>query len=98
MVRIWRVAAVMAIALSSVVPGQAQTLFQGRIDLTLLDAQGSVVPGAMVEITGPASQRQTSDEEGEAHFLNLPPGTYTVTINLQGFNPYRNDRVQVAAG
>lgn len=76
----------------------AQTLFQGRIDVTVQDAQGSAVPGARLDITGPTSQNQVTDERGEAHFLNLPPGTYTVTSHLQGFQPYTNDRVNVAAG
>ena len=93
-----RVALAAAIALLSVAPLHAQTLFQGRIDVTIHDAQGGVIPGAAVDIAGPISQQQVSDVLGEAHFLNLPPGTYTVTANLQGFRPYSNDRVLVAAG
>ena len=84
--------------LLSALPASAQTLFQGRIDVTVQDAQGSVVPGVNLEITGPASTSQVTDERGEAHFLNLPPGTYTVTSSLQGFQPYRNERVAVASG
>jgi hypothetical protein len=76
----------------------AQTLFQGRIDVTVQDPQQNVVPGAMVEIGGPASQQQTTDASGEAHFLNLPPGVYTVSVTVQGFTPYRNENVRVAAG
>jgi hypothetical protein len=76
----------------------AQTLFQGRIDLTLRDAQGSSIPGVLVEIDGPAVQQQTTDSNGEAHFLNLPPGTYNVKATLQGFRPYANERVPVTAG
>jgi hypothetical protein len=84
--------------LLSAVPASAQTLFQGRIDVTVQDAQGSVVPGVTVEIAGPAAASQVTDERGEARFLNLPPGTYTVSSTLQGFQPYRNERVAVAAG
>lgn len=79
-------------------PAVAQTLFQGRIDVTVVDAQGSVVPGALVELTGAARLSQTSDATGEAHFLNLAPGDYAVAISLAGFTPYRNDRVTVSAG
>ena len=81
--------------LLSAVPASAQTLFQGRIDVFVQDAQGAIVPGATVDIAGPVTQTQISDERGEAHFLNLPPGTYTVNSTLQGFRPYRNDRVTV---
>lgn len=84
--------------LLSALPASAQTLFQGRIDVTVNDAQGSVVPGVTVEISGPAAATQVTDQRGEAHFLNLPPGTYVVASSLQGFQPYRNDRVAVASG
>jgi hypothetical protein len=84
--------------LLSALPTSAQTLFQGRIDVTVHDAQGSVVPGVTVQIAGPAAASQVTDERGEAHFLNLPPGTYIVDSSLQGFQPYRNERVTVASG
>jgi hypothetical protein len=51
-----------------------------------------------VEIAGPATQQQVTDTSGEAHFLNLAPGVYTVTVTLAGFNTYRNETVRVAAG
>ncbi len=86
------------VVLYCALPTYAQTLFQGRIDVTITDAQGAVVPGALVETTGPASLRQVTDPNGEVHFVNLPPGRYTVTATLSGFNTYQNDRVEVAAG
>ncbi|MEO8682182.1 MAG: TonB-dependent receptor [Vicinamibacterales bacterium] len=79
-------------------PGYAQTLFQGRIDVTVLDSQGKAVPGALVEIDGLAVQSQTTDQNGEAHFLNLAPGKYSAAVSLSGFNSYRNDQIEVAAG
>ena len=75
----------LALLLLPALSASAQTLFQGRIDVSVQDAQGSVVPGVTVEISGPAAQQQVTDERGEVHFLNLPPGTYTVTSTLQGF-------------
>ena len=81
-----------------VLPASAQTLFQGRIDATVQDAQGGVVPGATVEIAGPSPQTQVADSAGEAHFLNLPPGQYSVTTSLSGFTTARIERVSVAAG
>jgi len=91
-------AAAVAFVLLTVIAAPAQTLFQGRIDVTVLDPQGGVVPGALVEISGTSAQSQTSDAAGEAHFLNLPPGPYSVTSTLSGFGPARIDRVTVAAG
>jgi hypothetical protein len=86
------------LVLLSALPVSAQTLFQGRIDVVVQDAQGSVVPGATVDISGPAMQSRVTDDRGEARFLNLPPGTYTVNASLQGFSPYLNDRVTVTSG
>ena len=86
------------LVLLSALPASAQTLFQGRIDVVIQDSQGSVVPGATVDVSGPAAQSQVTDDRGEARFLNLPPGTYTVNATLQGFRPYLNDRVTVASG
>jgi hypothetical protein len=94
-----RTLATFLLVLCCALPGYAQTpLFQGRIDVTVVDAQGAVVPGALVETSGVASLRQVSDQNGEAHFLNLQPGRYTVTATLAGFNTYQNDRVEVGAG
>ncbi|MEZ5288147.1 MAG: carboxypeptidase regulatory-like domain-containing protein [Vicinamibacterales bacterium] len=93
-----RSATAFAFVLLTAITASAQTLFQGRIDVTVFDPQGAVVPGALVEITGASAQNQTSDEAGEAHFLNLPPGQYTVTSTLAGFGPARVERVAVAAG
>ena len=87
-----------AIAALAVLPVHAQTMFQGRIDFAIQDSQDRAVPGATVEIAGPASQQQITDEHGEAHFLNLPPGLYTARVSLQGFAPYQNEHVRVAAG
>ncbi len=53
--------ALLILALAVAVPAFAQTMFQGRIDITVLDSQGSAVPGALVEITGPAPASQTTD-------------------------------------
>lgn len=87
-----------ALLLLSAAPASAQTLFQGRIDVGAVDAQGGVLPGVTIEITGPTTQSLVTDDQGEAHFLNLPPGTYSVTANLQGFRTYTNSRVVVTAG
>src|SRR5688572_13046961 len=87
----------LTLALAGAGPAAAQTLFQGGIDVTVQDAQERSVPGAAVEIAGPATQQQTSDANGEAHFLNLAPGIYVVTVALQGFSTYRNDAVRVAS-
>jgi len=73
-------------------------VFTGRIDVTAVDATGAILPGVTVALTGPQSQAAVTDALGEAHFLNLAPGTYVVTASLQGFTDYRNQNVPVVAG
>ena len=76
----------------------AAQIFSGRIDVTVEDATGGRLPGVTVTLAGPSLQTTTTDEQGRAHFLNLPVGTYTVNATLSGFNDYRNAAVDVAAG
>ena len=86
-----------AIAIAVASPASAQ-VFTGRIDVTVEDATGGRLPGVNVDLTGPSNQSQVSDAQGQAHFLNLPVGTYTVKAALSGFNTYTNGNVQVATG
>ncbi|HEX4912560.1 MAG TPA: carboxypeptidase regulatory-like domain-containing protein, partial [Vicinamibacterales bacterium] len=79
-------------------PAFSQTLFQGRIDVTVLDSQNRAVPGVLVEIAGTSSQSQTTDDKGEAHFLNLAPGRYRISATLSGFRPFTAENIEVAAG
>ena len=49
-------------------PAFAQTLFQGRIDVTVIDSQSRAIPGALVEIAGVSNQSQTTDDKGRRIF------------------------------
>jgi hypothetical protein len=40
----------------------------------------------------------TTDSAGLYRIVNLPPGTYTVTFTLSGFNTSRREGVQVSPG
>jgi hypothetical protein len=91
------VAAALLIALASAATASAQ-VFTGRVDVTVEDSTGGRLPGVNIDLTGPANQTQVTDAQGQAHFLNLPVGTYTVKANLSGFNTYTNANVQVATG
>jgi len=78
-------------------PVRAQ-VFTGRVDVSIEDSTGAHVPGARVEVAGPIAQAQTSDAQGSAHFADLPVGTYTVTVTLQGFPRSVNNHVEVLSG
>ena len=73
-------------------------VFTGRVDITVEDSSGGRVPGVTVELTGPVDQTQVTDVQGQAHFLNLPVGTYAVNAALAGFNSYANNTVVVLSG
>ncbi len=97
MSRMVRLAVGACAALALAAPSSAQ-VYTGRIDLTVTDSTGAILPGATVELTGPQNSTTQTDASGEARFLNLPPGTYAVKATLQGFGEYTNPNVPVAAG
>jgi hypothetical protein len=56
------------------------------------DPNGAVISGAAVSISSPALQgtpRALSSANGDFIFKLLPPGTYTVSVELNGFAPLR---------
>ena len=91
------IAAVLMLALGFVAPARAQ-VFTGRVDVSIEDPTGARLPGANVDLTGPVSQTQVSDAQGQAHFLNLPVGIYTVKVSLPSFAPSTNSNVEVLSG
>jgi hypothetical protein len=76
----------------------AAQVFTGRIDITVVDSTGAILPGANVTLAGPQNAESPADARGEVHFLNLPPGTYTVSAKLDGFADYKNEAVVVGTG
>ena len=72
--------------------------FRGRINGTVTDHTGAVLPGVTVTATSPAliqSQVQVTSEDGSFRFLALPPGVYTIGFELSGFQGVKRDGVRV---
>lgn len=69
----------------------------GGLQGTIKDASGAVVPGAKVTVTSDAlvgAKTATTDSTGYYRFANLPPGSYTITVNATGFSTLkRSDQV-----
>src|SRR3970282_2813872 len=86
--------AVLAIA----APSSAQGVYTGRIDVTVTDTTGAILPNVTVVLTGPRDATAVTDAKGEVHFVGLPPGAYSVTATLDGFNEYSNRNVPVVTG
>jgi hypothetical protein len=57
---------------------------------TVKDASGAVLPGVTVEVASPVLTEKTrsavTDGSGQYRIIDLPPGTYTLTATLPGFN------------
>jgi len=88
---------VLLVALALASPSSAQ-VFTGRVDVTVADSTGAMLPGATVELTGPQNLSKPTDTLGVAHFLDLTPGTYQAKVTLSGFSDYLNKEVYVVAG
>jgi hypothetical protein len=90
-------AILMLAAVLVVAPVHAQ-VFTGRIDVTVTDSSGAVLPGVTVEVTGPQTQSAVTDTQGQVHLLNLASGAYQLKASLQGFADYLNRSLPVSAG
>ena len=70
---------------------------QAAIAGVIKDASGAVLPGVSVEATSPALTEKVrsvvTDGTGQYRIVQLPPGTYSVTFTLQGFNTVKRDGV-----
>ena len=72
--------------------------FRGRINGTVTDNTGAVLPGVTVTATSPAliqPQVQVSGSAGDFRFIALPPGTYDITFELAGFQATKREGVRV---
>jgi len=79
----------------------AQTTAEGTIRGVIHDDQGGVLPGVTVVATSPTvagTFTSVSDAVGAYRLLNLSPGEYSVTAELQGFSKYVRPGIVVRAG
>jgi hypothetical protein len=64
------------------------------------DTSGAVLPGVTVTVASEAlieKMRETvSDGTGQYRFVDLRPGTYTVTATLTGFNTFKRDNIELS--
>jgi hypothetical protein len=77
--------------------GETTSAIVGQVS----DASGAAVPGATVTIDNTETGLQrvaTTDDSGRFNFTQLKPGTYTVRVEAQGFDPQQNDAVTAGLG
>jgi hypothetical protein len=65
------------------------------------DEQGGALPGATVTATSPellAPSTGVTDASGFYRLPNLPPGTYTLSVELQGFSAHKQEGILLRGG
>jgi hypothetical protein len=98
MMRIGAFCLAAALLVSATAHAQALT---GSLIGKVLDSSGLAVPGATVTVAGPAlmtPQVVQTNGEGTFRVVNLPPGTYSVTAELQGFRKVVRENIALGLG
>jgi hypothetical protein len=89
---------VLLIAVSIFLP--APVFAQASIAGSTRDASGAVLPGVTVEASSPVLiekvRTAVTDDRGLYRIVNLPPGTYSVTFALPGFNQVKRDGIELS--
>src|SRR5213594_1262653 len=73
----------------------------GSITGTVKDANGGLVPDATVTANNQAkaiTQTAQTNEQGVFVFAQLPPGSYTITVEKQGFKIAEKTNVALSVG
>ena len=73
----------------------------GSILATVLDVEGDGVPAAQITLTNISTlQHYTllSGENGEFAFTGVSPGTYFITVDAKGFEPYKSAEFTISTG
>jgi hypothetical protein len=93
------IALLIAIGIAAPVMAQVQT---GSILVKTTDEQGAPTPGVAVTISSDVlvagSMSGVTDAGGVNRFPSLVPGTYTVKVELQGFQTIVRENIQVLVG
>ncbi len=79
----------------------AAQIEQARLNGTVVDAQGAVLPGVTVTVRSPAligAQSTVTEGDGRYRFPALPGGTYDVVFELTGFQGLRREGIVLRLG
>ena len=79
--------------------GNAQVVKTGILTGTVAEEQNQPLPGVEVTISSPALMTpqltRVSNDKGSFRFTFLPPGIYTLTAKLSGFNTYKTESISI---
>src|SRR5215212_9459742 len=92
---VWGCVALVLVLAGQVSAQTAAATITGRVS----DATGLSLPGAAVTVQGvDLSRTFVTESDGRYRFLDLPPGTYTLTSVLDGFATLVRKNVVVDLG
>src|SRR5688500_5271773 len=90
--------AVLFVAVTTLLPAAA--FAQASIAGSAKDASGASLPGVTVEAASPVLiekvRTAVTDDRGLFRIVGLPPGTYTVTFALPGFNQVKREGIELS--
>jgi hypothetical protein len=92
---------IVVLALLALAPATWAQTPSGEITGTVTDSSGSVLPGVRVTLTNAATNavRLTqSNEAGNYVFPAVPPGTYSLKVELEGFSTAQQTNINVQVG
>src|SRR5512145_3037505 len=74
----------------------------GALIGTVKDTQGGVLSGAVVRVRSPAliggAETVRTNEKGQLRFPALPPGLYSLGIEVDGFARYHEPHIRIGVG
>jgi hypothetical protein len=82
-------------------PAAVAQTFRGSIQGTISDSTGAAVAGAQVKVFSAAtglSRTVTANDRGEYVASELPLGTYSITVEMQGFRTTTLTQIPVSVG
>ncbi|HZC24613.1 MAG TPA: carboxypeptidase-like regulatory domain-containing protein, partial [Candidatus Binatia bacterium] len=92
--RVALLASVVCVASSLAFSQAASTSLQG----TVTDPSGSAIANATVALVDASSKTErttVTGQQGDYHFLALPPGTYSLSVTASGFSRYLETQLQL---
>ena len=81
--------------------GQISSRETGSIRGVITDEEGVPLPGVSIIVSGPSLMGKATDvtrADGTFRVLLLPPGVYTMTVELPGFQTYVEEGIEVRVG
>ena len=81
------------------IAGMGGALETGNCFMTIVDEEGRVLPGALATMDAfDAPRVEIADAQGRCQFWLLPPGVYSLEVQLEGYSTLRYPTVSIGVG